>query len=149
MKLFARQAMVAALYAAASIAIAPLSFGMVQVRFAEILMLLVFIDARYSAALIIGCFMTNLFSPLGAIDAVVGTLATALCCLALAKMENVYYSLVALPLINGLIIGAELTFLWDLPFLLSAFSVAAGELGAMLIGVILYKKFAAQLRRII
>lgn len=146
---FIRQSMVAALYITISLAIAPLSFGMVQIRFAEMLMLLVYIDNRYSIALITGCLLTNLYSPLGIIDAVFGTLATALSCYAMTKTNRVYGSLLILPLLNGMIIGFELTYLWKLPFLLSALSVAAGEFAAVFIGIFLYKKFETRLRQMI
>ena len=58
-------AMVAAVYAVLTLAIAPLSFGMVQVRFSEMLMLLAFFDKKYAPGLILGCFIANCFSPFG------------------------------------------------------------------------------------
>lgn len=148
-KQFVRQSLVAAAYVAVSLAIAPLSFGIVQVRFSEILMLLVFIDRRYSMALIVGCLLTNFFSPMGMVDAVFGTLATALCCFAMTKTKQVYFSLFLLPVINGVIIGLELAYVWQFPLLLSVLSVAAGEFIAVLIGILFYKKFEKHLRQII
>ncbi|MEG2295485.1 MAG: QueT transporter family protein [Oscillospiraceae bacterium] len=43
-KKLAKTAIIAALYAGLTIAVAPLSFGMVQFRFSEILILLCFLD---------------------------------------------------------------------------------------------------------
>lgn len=138
--IFTRQAMVAGLYIALSLAIAPLSFGMVQARFAEALMYFVYVDARYSAALILGCLFVNAFSPLGPLDAVCGTAATALCCYFMRRLAKPHLALAILPIGNGLIVGAELAYLFALPFWLCAASVAAGELVAALFGWILYKK---------
>ena len=51
----AMQAIVAALYVVLTWAVAPLSFGAVQFRFSEIMILLVFIDKRYGPAMILAC----------------------------------------------------------------------------------------------
>ncbi len=69
-------AMVAALYFAMTVAGAPISYGMVQFRISEVLVLLAFVDPFYAPGLIIGCFMANLFGPGGIIDAIFGTLAS-------------------------------------------------------------------------
>ena len=75
-------AMIAAVYTAVSLALAPISFGMMQVRIAEALTMLPLIYEPGIWGVTLGCFLTNLLgvmmgiNPTGAIDAVVGTLAT-------------------------------------------------------------------------
>lgn len=141
--IFARQAMAAGLYVALSLAVAPLSFGMVQVRVAEALMYLVYVDARYSASLILGCLIVNAFSPLGPLDVVCGTAATALCCALLRHFGDPRSALAILPAVNGLVVGAELAYLLALPFWLCAASVAAGEFVAALLGWSIYRRRSA------
>lgn len=70
-------AMVAAIYFIFTVVPAPLSYGgIIQFRFAEIMVLLVFIDKRYIPGLVLGCFLANLLSPFGIMDAVLGTLGS-------------------------------------------------------------------------
>ena len=58
-----RLALVAALYAALTLALPGLSFPAIQFRFSEILVLLCFYRKDYSISLILGCFIANCFSP--------------------------------------------------------------------------------------
>ena len=69
-------AMVAAIYFIFTVVPAPLSYGAIQFRFAEIMVLLVFIDKRYISGLVLGCFLANLLSPYGIMDAILGPLGS-------------------------------------------------------------------------
>lgn len=72
-----------------------LTFGMVQIRFAEALTVIPFLFPAAAPGLAVGCLITNLLSPYGPVDAVFGTLATALAAWLTAKMPRWY--LAALP----------------------------------------------------
>ena len=65
---FCISAVIAALYAAVSLALAPLSFGPVQIRIAEAMTLLPVLFPEAIAGVTLGCFLTNL---IGAIMGVV------------------------------------------------------------------------------
>lgn len=71
-------AVVAALYAAITLMIAPFSFGPVQLRLSEGLNHLAAWNKRYIVALGLGVLLANLVSPLGWIDWVFGTLGTVI-----------------------------------------------------------------------
>ena len=58
---------IAALYAVLTIALAPISYGPVQVRLSEAMTLLAFVNPKLLPGLVIGCFAANLTSPLGPI----------------------------------------------------------------------------------
>lgn len=90
-------AMVAALYAVMGYFgnIFGLTFGVVQFRFAEALTVLPFLFPATAPGLVVGCLITNLLSPYGPIDVVMGTLATAIAAWLTAKMPRWY--LAALP----------------------------------------------------
>ena len=75
-KFLVSTALIAAIYVVMTLAIAPMSFGMVQVRFSEMLMLMAFIDKKYAPGLALGCFIANCFSPFGMMDIVFGTTCT-------------------------------------------------------------------------
>ncbi|MDF7626782.1 QueT transporter family protein [Lactobacillaceae bacterium L1_55_11] len=69
-------AIVAALYVAITTAVAPFSFGPVQLRLSEGLNHLAAWNKRYVVALSLGVLLANFLSPLGWIDWVFGTLGT-------------------------------------------------------------------------
>ena len=57
------QALIAGVYVALSLFLMPYTFGPIQVRVAEMTLLLLFFNKRYSFGITLGCFITNLFSP--------------------------------------------------------------------------------------
>ncbi len=83
-------AMVAALYAVMCYFgdIFGLTFGPVQLRFAEALTVLPFLYPVAAPGLTLGCLIANLLSPYGPLDLVFGTLATAVAALLTARTPN-------------------------------------------------------------
>lgn len=116
-----------ALYVVLTVAVAPLSYGNVQFRFSEILILLCFYNKKYNWSLIIGCMIANIFSPLGIIDVCFGTLATFLTCFCMNKSKNIWIASIFASLWNGLIVGAELSIFYEIPFFLTMLQVILGE----------------------
>ncbi len=118
----ARIALIAALYAALSLALAPLSFGMMQVRVSEALTLLPVIMPGAIVGVTVGCFVTNLVGVftganiLGVLDVFFGTLATFCAAVCTYRLRNVRAKglplLAAVPpiVINAVVVGAQLTF---------------------------------------
>ncbi len=129
----AKIAIVAALYATLTVVLAPLSYGNIQVRISEFLVLLCFYNKKYSISLTLGCLIANLFSPFGWYDIVFGTLATLLACICTMYTKNVLLAGVWPVLFNGLIVGAEISILDNLPFWVCAGEVALGEIIAIFI----------------
>ena len=124
----ARLAVVAALYAALTLALPGISFGLIQFRFSEILVLLCFYRRDYSVALIAGCFIANCFSPMALMDMIFGTLATALAVLPMYSVKNIWLASLLPVLSNAVIIGIELFIAFDQPIWLGMLTVGAGEL---------------------
>ena len=124
-----------------------ISFGFVQARVAEVLLLLLLIDKKYSAGLIAGCFIANLFSSFGIYDVIFGTLATALTCFAMAKTDSMVLKFLWPAIINGLIVGAELTYLLgNVPFYIVGPSVAIGEIISVFIPGMMFKERILKLK---
>lgn len=145
-KLIAHSAIIAAVYAALTLAMAPISYGPIQLRLSEIMVLLVLINPRYKTGLILGCLIANIFSPFGIVDVIFGTTATALALLAMARIKNIYVASLMPTLFNGLIIGLELMYMINLPFVETALYVALGEfLVVSVIGLPLYKVLTSKL----
>ena len=118
---------VAACYAALTAATASFSYGPIQFRAAEALCLLCALapDAVWGVAL--GCALSNLFSPVSALDVVIGTAATLLGCLCVRRMRRP--ALMPLPLIacNAVFVGAELALFYSKDAALTGFLIAAGQ----------------------
>lgn len=103
-KTITRLSLVAAIYAVFTI-INPFSFGFIQFRISEILVLLCFYRKDYSYALIIGCLIANFFSPLSVYDIVFGTLATAISVLLISYSKRMWLASLYPVIFNGIIIG--------------------------------------------
>ena len=141
-KTLTKLAVVAALYVALTVALQPLSYGSIQFRISEALMLLVVYNPVYSIALTIGCLVANFASSLGLVDVIFGTLATLVSCLAMMKIKNIYIASLIPAIANGIVVGLELHFIYDLPLIISAIYVFLGEfVVCTLIGIPLFKSF--------
>ncbi len=121
-------AAVTALYAALTVALQPISFGLVQLRISEVLVLLCFYRRDYSIALILGCFIANCFSPMALMDMCFGTLATAIAVIPMYSVKNIWIASLLPVISNAVIIGAELYFAFSQPMWLGMLTVGAGEL---------------------
>lgn len=122
-----RIAAVAAIYVAATLLVAPLAFGPVQFRFSEVLVLLCFYRKDYGYALTLGCAVANLFSPLGLVDVVFGSLATALSAFAIYRCRSLLIASF-FPTLGCVIVGVELHLLTEAPLIATCLMVMAGEL---------------------
>ena len=136
----AKLAAVAAVYVVLTYALGFMSYGSIQFRVAEALMLLCFYRKDYGISMIIGCFVANIFSPMMLMDMIFGTLATAMAVLLIYVSPNLYIASLAPVLTNAVIVGIELTLSFKTPFWLNAAEVAVGEFVCVsVVGVILFK----------
>ncbi|MCL2573501.1 MAG: QueT transporter family protein [Defluviitaleaceae bacterium] len=130
-------AMIAAIYAAVTVAQAAIGFGPIQFRIAESLNLLVFFNPLYMPAVLLGVFIANFIaSPYGLVDVIVGTgasfIALALILLTKKLTNNLFVASLWPTIVNALMI--PLVFLiyagegvsWE-AFLPFAASVAIGQ----------------------
>lgn len=135
-KRIVRTAVIAALYAVFTLVLAPMSYGNVQFRISEIMVLLAFFDPFYIGGLTLGCFIANVLGPNGIVDAIFGTIATFVSVYAISltgriiKNDRIALAIASLwpTIFNGIIIGWELNYLYQLPLILSMLEVAAGEI---------------------
>lgn len=117
MQKITRTGLIAAVYVVLCVAFGFISYGPLQLRFAEGLTLLPILCPEAVVGLTIGCFIANLIGGIP-VDMVVGTLATLLAALATRKLRGVRFKglplAAALPpvLFNAVIVGAQLTILY-------------------------------------
>ncbi|ORX24594.1 transporter [Thermoanaerobacterium sp. PSU-2] len=127
-------ALIAAVYAAVTVALAPISYGQVQVRVAEALTIMPFFSSYSIFGLFVGCIIANMIGGNGIFDVVFGSLATLISAVITYYIgkSNLRYKRYLAPLppvvINGIIIGIELNFLYKLPLVASMLWVGLGEM---------------------
>ena len=128
-RFLAQAAAIAAVYTVLTLVFAPISYGesMIQVRISEMLTVLPFYTPAAIPGLFVGVVISNLFSPVGAIDVVLGSLATLLAAWLSYKMPGRW--LVPIPpiLVNGLVVGGMLHYVYHFPLLLSIISLTVGQ----------------------
>ncbi|KRL05669.1 QueT transporter family protein [Liquorilactobacillus oeni] len=143
--------LVAALYVVLTVAFIPWSYGPIQLRLSEMLNNLAVFNKRYIWALTIGCVIANLWSSLGALDVIFGSLGT-LMMTGISYLLSRHVSSKVGKLVISVIVCAlsswsvalELYFISNAPFWATYLTVAIGEfisviLGAIVIGIISYR----------
>lgn len=125
-------AVIAALYVVLTVTFAPISFGPMQVRISEMLMILPMFTAAAVPGLFIGCLLANLLAGAVIWDVIFGSLATLIgAWLGYRLRENRW--LVPLPAVfsNTLIIPFVLRYGYgfaEIPLILMAAYIAIGEI---------------------
>lgn len=129
-------AVTGALYAALTLlsSVFGIAYGPVQFRLSEALCVLPFLFPETVWGLFIGCWVANLISPYGALDMVVGSLATLIAALWTAKCRRTWLAPLPPVICNGLLIGAVIAWqqtgtgdAFRAAFAWNGFTVALGE----------------------
>ncbi|MBP5167088.1 MAG: QueT transporter family protein [Oscillospiraceae bacterium] len=126
-KKIARAAIVGALYAALTLAAAPISFGLVQFRISEALCVLPWIIPEATWGLFVGCLLSNVIGGYGMIDIVFGSLATLIAGLVTARMKKKWLACLPPVISNAIIVGAVLSVAIGVSYPVSAAYVCLGE----------------------
>ncbi len=138
----ATSGVIAALYVALALAIAPLAYASLQFRIPEIFNHLIVFDKKYFFGIILGVFITNIFSPLGIIDLVFGVGMSVIALVVTILSAKFINGHVKRMIFNTLIfsffmffIAWELNIVFKAPFLITWGLVAIGEFVVMAIGI--------------
>ena len=123
-------ALLAAIYVVLTVVISPLSYGAIQFRFSEFLVLFCFWNKRYTIGLALGCLIANIFSPMAALDIPFGTLATLLACCCIMYSKWLLLALTFPVVFNAFIVAGELAIIGE-PYWMSVLTVGAGEAAVM------------------
>lgn len=137
-------AVIGALYVVLTFIIPVPQYGAIQFRLSEGLNHLAVFNKRYIAAVTIGVFIVNMFSPLGMIDMFFGTLGTfmmtTMSYYATRRIDNVALKLMLSTVINSVmmwVIALELHVFAEAPFWITYGWVAAGEFVSLTLGGVL------------
>ena len=128
-------AMFAAIYFVLTIAISPISYGPIQFRLSEAMIIFCAFYPEAAFGLTIGCLLANIFSPFGIFDVIFGTTASLLACVFayifrkvkikgfpwLSPLGAVVFNAFLVPVAFWLASASYETYLFD------AFTVGVGE----------------------
>ena len=132
-------AVIAALYAALTILLAPISYGSIQCRISEAMTLLPMVLPQAIPGLFVGCLIANLYTGM-LTDIIFGSLATLLAAVGTWLLRKKPLLAATCPVIaNGVIVGLVLSISFNLPVALTMAEVAIGETIAVLIGFVLLR----------
>lgn len=126
-RFMAEAGVIAAVYFVLTIAVAPLSYGQIQMRVSEALCILPFFTPAAIPGLFIGCVFANLVGGFGIIDIVFGSLATLIAAFITYKIKNKWLLPLPSVIVNALTVGAILYYVLQLPFWISVLFVGAGQ----------------------
>ena len=127
-----RSAVIAALYAALTLALYPISFGAVQFRVSEALTLLPIVMPEAIPGLFVGCLVSNLIGSATPWDIIFGSLATLIAAiLTYATRRNKILAAFWPVICNTVIVGLVLALTLDLPVFLTMGEVGLGELAVV------------------
>ncbi|MGX7149507.1 QueT transporter family protein [Enterococcus ureasiticus] len=139
-----KMALITALYVVVTIFLVPFSFGAVQLRFSELFNYLPLFNKRYILAVTLGVAISNLASPLGLVDVVIGSLSTFVVLLLSYYVTKRLKSPIKKMILTAIIcslsmftVAGQLTYFYHLPFFYTWLTVAIGELLSMTVGGIL------------
>lgn len=123
-----QSAAIAAMYAVLTIAFAPISYGQIQFRISEALTVLPFFTPAAIPGLFVGCIIANLVGHGELIDIVFGSLASLISAILSYKMPKHYLAPLPPIVVNGIVVGFVLHYLYQLPLLISMGWVALGQI---------------------
>ena len=128
-KYFAEIAIIAAIYIVLTVGLSFISYSNIQFRISEALLVLVLFRKSAIPGLILGCFIANLFSPLGIPDLIFGTLGTVIAVwgIYMLREKNIFVALLPGILANTILVGLELKIFLNIPFFVGSLGVLIGE----------------------
>lgn len=152
-KTMATSGIIAALYVAVSMLVAPFGFTNIQFRISEMFNHLVVFNKKFIFGIVLGVFVTNLFSPLGLYDLFFGV-AQSILALSITIFSRKFISghlkrLIFNTLVftfTMFIIAFELNLALELPFLFTWLTVAIGEFVVMAVGIPIMLKLNEKLK---
>ena len=121
-----------------------LTYGPVQLRIAEGLALLPFVESAAVPGLFVGVLLSNFilapYSGFGLVDIIGGSLVTLISAYLTSKAKNKVLAISYPVILNGLIVSIWVSFFTRIPYLYTVLGISLGELASVLIfgNIILY-----------
>lgn len=140
-KTMSKVGIIAAIYSVLTLFLSPFSFGIIQVRLSDAMLVLCRKEKCYVAGCALGCVISILFSPFGFIDIIFGTAANIVAGIILHNVRRKIISVILSCLSIGAIIGTELSFLLTINPILAVLSTTVGTIISFCVGFVVFNKF--------
>lgn len=127
-KKMTKAAFIAALYVALTLGMAPISFGALQIRASDALILTAEKGKEYIVGITLGAALANFFSPLGMVDVAVGLASNLLAGIVIFKIKMKVISIPIASAIIGSVVGLELSTFYQVPVFLSIGTTFVAEI---------------------
>ena len=117
------------------------SYGAIQFRISEMLVLICFFRPDTIIGLTIGCLLANAnaaANPMFMYDMLFGTLGTFISCLFMIYMPRLLLAAIMPIVVNAFVVGAELYFVLQQPFWFSVAMVGLGQLVVIAVGYVVF-----------
>ena len=118
---------VGSIYVVLTLGFAPISFGPIQFRIAEILTVLPFLRASTAWGLFAGCLVANIIGGLGPWDIILGSLCTLIAAYLTSKMPNIWLAPLPPIVVNAFGVSSYLHLIFGLPYFLSVSYIGISE----------------------
>lgn len=109
-----------------------LTFGPIQLRIAEGLVLLPLVEAAAVPGVFVGCLLANLllapYSGFGLLDIFGGSLVTLIAAYLTSKMKNKITGIIPPVVLNGLIVSIWVSYVTKIPYFWTVLGIGGGEL---------------------
>ena len=134
-KYVTKAALIAAMYvvliAIQMIPAASLTFGAVQLRLAEGLTVLPFVEAAAVPGVFVGCFISNLIlmavSGFGLVDLICGSLVTLVAAIITRKAKNKFIAFLIPVVLNGFLVSIWVSYYTGIPYWTTVLGIMGGE----------------------
>ena len=123
-----RIALIASIYVTINIIFTPISYGPIQIRVAEALTVLPFIDPAAIGGLFLGCILSNLWGGLGLVDIIGGSICTLLAAIITYNVKKAVFAPLPPVIINAIGVSMYIHFIFDLPYFLTVIYIGIGEI---------------------
>ena len=148
----ATNGIIAALYTVLTYAFFFISYGPIQFRISEFLVLIVFFNPNYICGLTLGCLLSNIYAPAASsfcspLDLAFGVSATLLACLIIPLCRHLAIASILPAVFNGFLLAIEFSFVASdfsiVFFFTNVGTVALGEIVCVtVLGLIVFYRFS-------
>ena len=132
-------AIFAAVYIVLVFTLSSISYGAVQCRIADFMMMFCYKKKQNVIGYAIGGVLANMFSPIGPIDMIVGFIVCFIPGLIIYKVGPKIVSAIAAAVINGVFIALELHLVFTIPYIFALLTVSAGVAVTAIVSMVIYK----------
>jgi uncharacterized membrane protein len=123
----ARAALIAGVYVVTTWVLTPISFGPIQFRFSEALTVLPILYPEAIPALFIGVMVANIFSPLGLVDILGGSMVTLIAAYITYRFRDSFVAYLSPVLLNAFLVSIYLHSVFGWTYWMTVLSIGAGE----------------------